>query len=320
MQIDALVDLLREPGYHSGNDLAKQLGISRARVWQMIKHLESLGLPIWSVRGRGYRVAPDVSLLHRQNVLSVLSAARLTKRIENLQLVASINSTNAALLGALSGQTGYAILSSEHQYEGRGRQGRTWYTPMASNLACSFALASVPLVCLPGLSLSLGVAIADMLRKLGLAKAMVKWPNDIYLADAKVAGILVELRVKEDSSARLVIGVGMNVNHSLDSTLVARPTTHVNAHLPQAIERSTLLAYLIQAVVEASDRHLAQGMTWLHQQWPGFDYLLQREVRVHTNNAVLKGQAQGIDDQGRLMVLVNGQCQVFDHGEVSVRV
>lgn len=318
MQIDGLVDLLRDGHYHSGNAMAVELGVTRARIWQMIQHLQAMGLPIWSVRGRGYRVAPEVSLLQRQRVTSELQAVQ--HRLESLQIVTDINSTNAALLGAVNGTKGYAVLSSEYQSAGRGRHGKDWLTPMASNLACSLALAAVPLHQLPALSVAIGLALAQMLRAIGIDRARVKWPNDIFIDDAKVAGVLVELRPREDSHARLVIGVGMNVNHSFAPTTLGRTTTHINAHLTSSIDRNDLLALLITTVIQAVDRHLQQGLSPVLTLWPALDYLQGKWVTVVRGVDQLSGWVQGIDAHGRLRVDCDGEPYSFDHGEVQVGV
>lgn len=318
MHIDQLFNRLRDHQFHSGSALAQQLGVTRARIWQQMANLEGMGVPIWRVRGRGYRLSPDFDVLQQEWLLANL--ADVQARIDQLQVVASISSTNAALMNApLPGQ-GYSILTSEHQSAGRGRQGKPWITPMGTNIAVSFALARVPLARLEALSLCLGVALARVLEALGVADVRVKWPNDVYIGGAKVAGILVELKPQEDAAARLVVGLGVNLGHSFEASDLGQPSTHVNAHLPVPVGRNPFLARLIRVVMQSIDAHLAQGLAATLEHWPRFDYLHQQSVVITRPHQQCYGLAMGLDGSGRLLVQVEDEIQAFDHGEVSVRV
>lgn len=318
MTPEQVLETLRDGRYHSGSDIAKQIGGTRARVWQCIQQLQSWGVDIWRVRGRGYRLSPDVELIERTQVLAKLSKATKAQ-LSVADFALDLPSTNAHLLEApLHG--GFNLMVSEHQSAGKGRHGKTWLSPPAQNLSFSLAIQVDNLACLQALSLTVGLSVAHVLNDLGVA-AQVKWPNDIYIGGQKAAGILVELKTLEDRSAKVVIGIGLNVNSSFSQADIAQQSTHVNHWLAQPVRRTDLLVALLERLIGDVSQHVSQGRQALLASWPQYDWLAGQTVNVLKGSVVSQhGEAVGIDDQGNLLVRgEDDQLAIIAHGEVSVR-
>ncbi len=220
-----------------------------------------------------------------------------------------IDSTNAhaRTLAARGAPHGTLVTASE-QTAGRGRQGRTWSAPPERALLMSLVLREPPAL----LSLIAGVAVCDALRASGASEALVKWPNDVVLptrdgALAKCAGLLVEGRPQEGWA---VLGIGVNVALRDGDLPTELATTAASLRLePAAVER------VLDAVLGALQRRLAQPAAQLVDDWRARDALLGREVSSSAGGGV----AAGVDDDGHLLIRrADGSLQQLDAGEVHV--
>lgn len=185
-----LVDILSDGEFHSGEQLGETLGMSRAAINKHIQTLKSWGLDVYTVTGKGYSLSAPIQLLDEQAILSQVTQG-------NVSVIPVIDSTNQYLLERMHEMESGAACIAEYQQAGRGRRGRQWFSPFGANLYMSmyWRLEQGPAAAM-GLSLVIGIIMAETLRSLGADDVRVKWPNDIYLNDRKLAGILVELTGK----------------------------------------------------------------------------------------------------------------------------
>src|SRR5258706_5656931 len=187
----SLVRILADGRFHSGERLGRVLGLSRAGIWNLIRRVEALGLRVFKVRGRGYRLAEALDLFE-----SPALAARSKKIAPELcvEVLDQCPSTNTVLAQrAAAGAPHGTVLVCEHQSAGRGRRGNSWITEVGGSLAFSI-LWRFPrgAGALGGLSLAVAVGAAKALERLGTEGVEVKWPNDLYCAGRKLGGILIE--------------------------------------------------------------------------------------------------------------------------------
>ena len=174
----------------SGDTLARAVGQTRAAVWKRIETLREGGVRIDAQPGRGYALAAPVELLESERILARM---RQAGSVSALDVAWSLDSTNSELLRRKAPAQGVAVLLAEQQTGGRGRRGRHWASPIAANLYLSVSRQfSGGLARLGGLSLVVGVAVAEALRQAGYDGVGVKWPNDLLAGGAKLGGILVE--------------------------------------------------------------------------------------------------------------------------------
>ena len=144
--------------------------------------------------------------------IQLLNAEKILSQLDDgsVAVLPVIDSTNQYLLDRIGELKSGDACVAEYQHAGRGRRGRKWFSPFGANLYLSmfWRLEQGPAAAI-GLSLVIGIVMAEVLRKLGADKVRVKWPNDLYLQDRKLAGILVELTGKTGDAAQIVIGAGI---------------------------------------------------------------------------------------------------------------
>ncbi len=202
----ALIKLLADGQFHSGEALGESLGISRSAISKHIKVLQLWGLDLFRIQGKGYCISTSIELLDCDKILSQVKCPQL-------ELIPIIDSTNQYLLDRFGLLPKGAVCLAEYQQAGRGRRGRQWLSPFGSNLYLSmYWRLDAGMAAAMGLSLVVGVAIAETLQSLGADEVRVKWPNDLYYRDKKLAGILVEMTGQAGDAAHLVIGMGLNIN------------------------------------------------------------------------------------------------------------
>ena len=201
----AILDLLSDGQFHSGEELGEVLKISRAAISKHIAVIQDWGLEVYKVKGKGYALSNPIELLNG----ALIHHANLPSP----KLLGVIDSTNQYLLNNMdtiqSGQSCFA----EYQEAGRGRRGRTWVSPFGCNIYFSlYWRLEDGLAATMGLSLAIGIAVVDALERLGCSNLKLKWPNDIYIFNKKITGILIQNSLKGSTLQSSIIGIGLNVN------------------------------------------------------------------------------------------------------------
>lgn len=311
-----LLKLLKDGRFHSGEALGAALGISRSAVWKQLQHLEAeLSLPVYKVRGRGYRLAAPLSLLD----VSAIEGAG-TGRLWPMHIHEEIDSTNAEALRAISaGRQAPFLVLAEHQSAGRGRRGRNWSSPFAQNLYYSLVLRiDGGMRQLEGLSLVVGLAVMRTLQSVGVNAAGLKWPNDVLANGRKIAGILLELVGDPADVCHVVLGIGVNVNMQTNSE-VDQAWTSVRLETGQQVDRSQLVALLNENLQVYLERHRQSGFTDLQAEWEQGHLWQGCAVSLIAGVTRVDGVVLGIDRQGALRLQVEGVEKSFSGGELSLR-
>lgn len=309
----ALLAVLADGAFHSGEQIGAELGISRAAISQQIKSLRLLGLEIFSITGKGYRLNTPLDLLNTE-ILQHLTAGA------PIHTCAVIDSTNQYMMAQLDRWQKGECLLAETQTAGRGRRGRHWHSPFGSQFIMSmyWRLDDGPSAAM-GLSLAIGVAVVQALESAGYRDLSLKWPNDIYMARRKLAGILVEMSAAVGGICHLVIGVGVNLN--LPDAVIAQldqPCAHL-AEQPVVVERNQLSATIIRALRNALTLFELQGLTAFLTEWNRLDIFMQQPVKVLLGNQVIHGIYCGIDGQGNMLLQDHEGMHKFVGGEISLR-
>jgi BirA family biotin operon repressor/biotin-[acetyl-CoA-carboxylase] ligase len=319
-----LLALLADGQPHSGEWLAQRLGVNRTAVRKAVLRLRDRGVEAGAVRGCGYALAGRVELLDARAIRAVLSEAH-AGRVHGLEIAFEVDSTNTRLLAAAPPPAGGAlVLLSELQTAGRGRRGRRWAAPFGGSIALSMAWsfgdrAKVS----PALSLCAGVAVCRALARAGAAGIGVKWPNDLWLNDRKVGGVLLELRADAGGPAQVVIGIGLNVA----LTRAARAEIEASGAAVAAIadacsgvpSRNFIAGAIIDELLSMLVDFEREGFSAWREAWSGLDVLRDRPAQVMLDEAIVRGTARGVDAQGRLQLEREGRMQTFVSGEVSLR-
>lgn len=312
-----LLQLLADGRFHTGEKLGAVLGVSRSAVWKYLQRLEAeTGVELFKVRGKGYRLAEPLSLLAPEQIRGSLSRLGW-----HCSLFNEIDSTNAEALRQLQGGALVPfVVVAEHQSAGRGRRGRAWVSPPGQNLSYSLALmVNGGPQSLSGLSLVAGLAVLRVLRNVGVGRAGLKWPNDIYVAEKKIAGILLELTGDPADVCQVVIGIGINVNMSVTTKDIGQPWTSMRNEVGVLVDRSQLVSLISESLNHYLATHSRLGFGALRAEWEQNNIWHGRRCKLTTGSIAVEGQVLGVNDQGALRMLVNGQVQHFSGGELSLR-
>lgn len=318
--MEALIKHLSDGEFHAGDELGALLGVSRAAVWKQIQKLEGVGLDVQSVKGKGYRLSQPIELLNEELIRQQLdpTARRLLISLHTLFQTTSTN--DVAMSSVASGaQSGFACLA-EQQTSGRGRRGRQWVSPFGSNLYLSVVWEFFNgAAALEGLSLATGVAVAEALTDLGVVGVQLKWPNDLLLHGAKLAGILLEMTGDPSGRCQVVLGIG--INHRMPpmaARQIDQAWTRVDEHCP-GISRNALTAAVISRVLLMLEQFQQEGFAPFRERWQALDAFNGRSVVVKTGAADLEGIADGVDATGGLRIQTATGLQIMKGGEVTLR-
>lgn len=315
-----LIDLLADGEFHPGDWLGEKLDISRAGVWKQIQKLQESGLDIQSVKGKGYRLSRPLEWLVAEDVRHLMTGDAKTL-LGELDVLMQVSSTNDVAMkrAALASANGYVCLA-EQQTEGRGRRGRTWASPFASNLYLSVVWEFLQGASqLEGLSLATGVAVAKALRALGLIDVRLKWPNDILYDEAKLGGILLEMTGDPAGRCQVVLGVG--INHLISNWAAAQidqAWTRVEDIVP-GVGRNALAASVVAELLKMLRLFSVSGFAAFREEWQSLDCYRDRSVVIKTGAEDIPGIARGVDMSGGIRLETRSGIMVYKGGELSLR-
>ncbi len=323
-----LLRLLADGEFHSGEVLAQQLGISRASVSNALRGVESYGLKLYSVRGRGYCLSNPPQWLDAKRITGHMGERGHNFQIEILDRAVSSNSLllqRAKLDVANGGAPGGSVLAVEWQSGGRGRLGRTWHSGLGNALTFSLLWRfDCGLSALSGLSLAAGVALIRALRVLGIASAELKWPNDVLSDKGKLAGILIEAQGDMLGPSAVVIGIGLNL--SLQQQVlrqIGQPVTSLEDMLVEALavpERNHLLAVILIELDSVLREFAAHGFAALRAEWQNYHGMQGQPVQVLLpDGSSVGGIVRGVAEDGALELETMHEIRRFNVGEVSLR-
>lgn len=309
-----LIRLLADGEFHSGEELGRILGVSRATVWKRLSQLaDSTGLSICRVRGKGYRLAWPMLLLEYADLQDLPWPVHLHEVLD---------STNAEALRRLALQEGRSspfLVMAEQQLAGRGRRGRAWISPYGVNLYFSLLLPVESAQRLDGLSLLVGLAMKRGLSACGYPAVGLKWPNDLLLDGRKLGGILLELCGDPADRCHVVIGVGLNINLREGEVSLDQPWTSLALERGRAIARSEILKSVLAALDDVLEQSALTGFAAFRSEWEAAHVWQGRQVVLSSGTRTMSGRVLGVDDHGALRLLCDDGEQLVSGGELSLR-
>lgn len=318
---ERLLTALADGQFHSGQELGALLGVSRSAVWKQMKTLESLGVEVYSIRGRGYRIPGGLELLCEERIANACSQS-VVGDLQKIEVHRVLDSTNLQAMrelqaGASSGQ----LYLAEYQTAGKGRRGRTWVSPFGRNLyfslVWSFAAGAAGL---EGLSLVVGIALHRALTDLGLDQVALKWPNDLLANQKKLAGILLEMQGDASGECQVVIGVGVNVQMPDEAEEhITQPWTDLTRLVGRSVSRNQLMATVLNHLVPTLKLFAEQGFAPFKGEWQSLHAHQGQTVTLSSAQQEITGVCLGVDDHGALVIEHANGKEAFYAGEVSLR-
>lgn len=314
-----LIQQLADGKTHSGEALAQQAGISRAAIAKHISQLEQIGLEIFAISGKGYRLAQPLQLLDIAQMKQWQTSGAPEILLQHLT-----DSTNTQLLKRL--QDGHTlqkgqVIVAEAQSAGRGRRGNDWYSPFGSNLYFSmYWKLEQGVQAAMGLSLVVGIAIAKLLEHRYQCPLKLKWPNDLYVNHKKLGGVLVELAGQTHADCDVVIGIGLNIQMPTGGeSKINQPFTDLMQEVNSQIDRNQLVAELQHQLIQTLKHFEVYGFTDFISEFNQRNEFAEQTVQLTGGSELQVGVCKGVDHQGGLTLQQGGQLKSYFGGELSLR-
>ncbi|MCA0453471.1 MAG: biotin--[acetyl-CoA-carboxylase] ligase [Chloroflexi bacterium] len=248
----------------------------------------------------------------------ILTEAQLIERLQPrlVRYFSQIGSTNnEALTWLANGAVSGSVVIAGEQVKGKGRLGRTWFTPPDSALIVTVILRPQAQA-LTHMTMVGALAIYDMIKGLGLEQVGIKWPNDVLLNGLKVSGILPEVVWENGQLMGVVLGMGVNVRIDFTDTELAEKAVSIEPVLGKRVE----LIDLIEVLLSRIDYWAAQfGTTAVYETWRNRLVTLGQQVSIRTADREVTGVAETVEHDGSLFVrLANGQIERVIAGDVAL--
>lgn len=326
----------------SGEEIANQLQISRAAIWKAIQELRKEGYTINAITNKGYCLSLGNNVLSVQGILPYLNCQNSVDRIHVYKTLESTNLTAKKM--ALDGAVPGTVVIAETQTKGRGRMGRSFFSPADSGIYMSMILRpSVNLAKSVLITTAASVAVCKSIEKVTGISCQIKWVNDIYMNDKKVCGILTEAVTDFETGhiEYIILGIGINFNTakadfpnelankagSLFQEASIKTTTTTKGLHPDMISRNQLIAEIINHVLEMNETLESRDFL---ADYKGRSLVLGKEIRIiqsgasevdHNHDMAPEATAIDIDSDGGLVVQYkDGTIATLNSGEISIRV
>jgi len=301
-----LLQILEEAeGPVSGEKIAEQMGITRSAVWKRIRELRAKGYNISSSQTEGHKLEATTERLLPHEIHKRLTTRFIGKQIRYFDRAASTTWIAKQLCteGDVEKLHGMVIIAEE-QTGGVGRLGRSWASPAGGIWVTIILKPKIPIDRAFMITMAGSLAVARAIRKEYDIGALIKWPNDIYIGDKKVGGLLLELSAEADTIHYTLLGIGIDANIALDElTPSLRSTvTSLQAETGREIDRTTLLARVLK---EFEQRYLLienEEYDTLVREWKSMSLTLDHRVQIRTMKRTFDGEAIDIDEHGALII------------------
>lgn len=293
----------------SGEALAKQLSLSRAAVWKAIKGLQKQGYTIDAVTNRGYRLNEQNDIITEKSLKKFLD---FDADVLYYPVIDSTNNEAKRLANDSGGKP--MLLVAEEQTNGRGRQGKSFYSPPLTGIYMT--LVTHPMSRLANAvtaTTAASVAVCRAVEELTQLKPKIKWVNDVYLDGKKICGILTEAITDFETQtvSSVIIGIGMNIK-TIDFPSEVENAASLNVNISRV--------KLIACIANHLNRILCCDYSEFITYYRSHSMIIGEQIHFIKNAKVTPATAMDIDDTGGLVVrLENGEITTLRSGEISIR-
>ncbi len=315
-----ILEVLRSKShtYISGEQLSRELNMSRTAVWKHVNALRDFGYRVEAITSVGYKLISSPSLLLP---LEIRNGLRTQFIGQNIHWEYEVDSTNTlALQLADEGASEGTVVISESQKHGRGRIGRIWISQPETGVYLSTILRPhfVPIKA-PCLTFISAIALVEALERLFGLKAQIKWPNDVMIRGKKVAGILTELRAEMEHIHYVIVGVGINVNNTRFPRELRDKVTSLSIELQEKVSRLEIVRSFLEALERWYLVTLGDQPERTFERWRELSCTIGNRVQVNVGDAVLQGMATHLGPSGSLYItLDSGEEYEILAGDVTM--
>ena len=298
--------LARENDYVSGEKIGEELNLSRTSIWKAIQRLQQEGLEIDSIKNRGYKliqgdlILPD---LIQENTNLTIRYKPETKSTQT-----------DAKEGIEAGNKGNTLYLSTCQTAGRGRFQRPYYSPSQGGIYMSLHIQpNLHYEKLPSYTLLVAAAVYKAIKNLTMIEVDIKWVNDIYFKNKKIAGILTEAMTSVETGLVTDVIIGLGINFAIEDFPEDLKEKAGSLFMPPApITRNELISEIWRCFYQTAPEELL----YLYKE---HSLVLGREVSFIQDQTKKKGVAKDISDKGQLLIQLDDQTEIWlNSGEISL--
>lgn len=303
--------------YLSGQELASTFGVSRNAVWKAINQLKDDGYIIHSVTNKGYCLSGRSDVLSKEKIFSYMSP----KTADNMELylLDTVDSTNnEAKRMIANGLADNALIVANEQTGGRGRLGRSFFSPKNTGAYMTFVFhPDVPIADAVAVTTAASVAVVRAISRLTTLKPQIKWVNDVYLNNKKICGILTEAITDFETgfTHSVIIGIGVNTTTDNFPKEISNTATALNFC---GLSRNMLIAAISDEMF-AICSDVTRSSTYI-EDYRSHSLVIGKKITYYKNNEKYSATAIDIDNDGSLVVKNElGQTEILHSGEITVR-
>jgi len=302
-----ILPYLSDKHFISGKQLSNQLGISRVAVWKQIQKLKQLGYHISSDSQKGYRMISNPDLLLPSEIHRNLHTGYIGQQVFYYPRVTSTNAFAKENLKddnkKLKFQEG-AVIVAEVQSEGRGRLGRSWYSPSGGIWLTIILFPNLEPAYISRITLMTAVALVQSIKSLYRISVQIKWPNDILSGNQKVCGILTEMIAESDRINHILVGIGVNANIKREyfPEDIREQSISLQEILGERISRIKLVQELLENFERYYDRLQKKQFAPILEEWKENAHTLGKNVTIESGGQTISGQAVDLTSEGALII------------------
>jgi BirA family transcriptional regulator, biotin operon repressor / biotin---[acetyl-CoA-carboxylase] ligase len=289
----------------SGEIISNELGITRSAVWKQVNELRMMGYDISSSQKEGYRLTRTSNKLLPYEVHKKLQTRFIGKKMRYIKNTPSTIWVGKQLCseGDVEKMHGMVIVAEE-QTGGVGRMGRAWVSPSGGIWVTIVLKPHVPVDHIFMITMAGSIAVARAIRKEFNLGALIKWPNDIFIGNKKVAGLLLELSAEADLVHHCLLSIGIDANVPLSnfSAELQEQITSISAEIGHEVDRASFLARILKEF-ESRYMLIEEGeYDAIIQEWKSISCTLENRVQIRTLKNSFEGEAVDIDEFGALII------------------
>lgn len=311
--------LKQQPDYISGEEMSRQLGVTRASIWKVITKLKQEGYEIISSTKKGYKLIDIPNSVTPEEILPKLSSNIMGKVIHYEESVLSTNEVAKTL--AREGAKEGTLVIAEQQTKGKGRLGRLWESPKGDGIWMSLVLRPKLLPQqVSQLTLVGGLAMCEAIKEVTGLECGIKWPNDIVVKGKKICGILTEMSAEIEQINYVILGVGVNVNtKSFSEDLPYATSLWTIAH--KEYSRVEIITSFLRKFESYYNKYTAKKeFSVCLENYKNQCVTLNKKVNIHTSSGSYIAYVKDVTKSGELLIeKENGEEEIVFAGEVSVR-
>ena len=306
----------------SGEEISRELNITRSAVWKQINELKKSGYEINASRTDGYHLVKKTDLLLPREIKKYLKTHFIGQDIRHFENAPSTTWVAKDLcqkesLDKLDG----TVIIAEEQTGGFGRLGRAWFSPKGGIWTTLILRPKIPIDSLFFITMAGSIAVARTIRQMYNIGALIKWPNDIYIGDKKISGLLLELSAEADQIHYCLLGIGIDANLKPEEFQdgIKTPVTSLNAETGENINRAEFLANVLKEFERRYELIENNEFESIIREWRSLSLTLGKRVKITTPRKTCEGVAMDIDSHGALIIKKdNGMVEKILSGDCTM--